>query len=251
VRYVITLDTDTQLPRDRGEDADREHRPPRSTARTTITQRQRIDAATAFFKRASPLSLPRHAALAVLRGCTPATPASIRIRAPFRTSTRTPSARLVRLARASTTSDAFRVRAERSPGPENRILSHDLLEGCYVRFSGRVLSRRRIVRKAIRRVTSRTCSVRPPAGSVATGRSAHCGCCRACREPTARLREEPAFPRMSRLESAGQPAPQLVPVALTLLIADGLDRVAGAMAVDSGRARGDVRFQRLAPVRAT
>ena len=67
--------------------------------------------------------------------CAPATagdPVSIRTRAPSPTSTRICSARARSSARASTTS----TRSSRSLDgrlPENRILSHDLLEGCYAR----------------------------------------------------------------------------------------------------------------------
>ena len=66
------------------------------------------------------------------RGCSPASPASIRTRARSRTSTRTCSARARSSARASTTS----TRSSSALGgrfPENRILSHDLLEGAYAR----------------------------------------------------------------------------------------------------------------------
>ncbi len=61
-----------------------------------------------------------------------ARPASTRIRVRYRTSTRISSAKARSWARASTTCEAFS-RAVAGRFPENLILSHDLLEGCYAR----------------------------------------------------------------------------------------------------------------------
>ena len=64
--------------------------------------------------------------------CAAASRASIPTRAPCRTSTRTCSAKAPSSARASTTSTPSSTRW-RDRFPDNRILSHDLLEGCYAR----------------------------------------------------------------------------------------------------------------------
>ena len=66
------------------------------------------------------------------RGCSPASRASTRTRARSPTSTRTCSAKARSSARASTTSTRS-TRRSAAGFPENRILSHDLLEGAYAR----------------------------------------------------------------------------------------------------------------------
>ena len=74
----------------------------------------------------------RRRAARATRGCSAATPASTPTRAPSATSTRTCSARARSSARASTTS----MRSSRCSAVgcrENRVLSHDLLEGGYAR----------------------------------------------------------------------------------------------------------------------
>ena len=72
------------------------------------------------------------AAARASRGCSPASRASTPTRAPSPTSTRTCSAKARSSARASTTSTPSSRRSA-ARLPENRILSHDLLEGCYAR----------------------------------------------------------------------------------------------------------------------
>src|SRR6185503_7436041 len=62
----------------------------------------------------------------------------------------------------------------------------------------------------------------------------------ACAGSRRRLREEPAFLAVA-LEGTGQPAPQPGPRCADPADAAGLDRAAGAVAMDAGRARSDVR----------
>ena len=128
--YVITLDTDTQLPRDAARQLVGAMAHPLNRPRFDDATR-RVTRATASCSRAS-ASACRAPAGRAMRGCSAASPASIRTRAPSPTCTRICSAKARSSARASTTSMRS---SARSSGrfPENRILSHDLLEGCYAR----------------------------------------------------------------------------------------------------------------------
>ena len=131
IRYVITLDTDTQLPRDAASHAHRQHGSPAQSAACTTRRRAAWSRATRSCSRA-PRSVSRAPAVLGSRVCSPAKRASIRTRARSPTSIRISSARVRSSARASTTS-----RRSRGPCsgrfPENLILSHDLLEGGYAR----------------------------------------------------------------------------------------------------------------------
>ncbi len=131
VRYCITLDSDTRLPRDAakaliGIIAHPLNRPRFDRARSAASPR-----ATASCSRAS-ASRWRAPPDRCSRGSTPATPASIPTRPRSPTSTRICSAKASSPARASTTSTRSR---RRSTGrvPENALLSHDLFEGLYAR----------------------------------------------------------------------------------------------------------------------
>ena len=136
------------------------------------------------------------------RSCTAASRASIRTRAPCPTSTRTCSAKARSSARASTTSMRSSARSS-DRFPENRILSHDLLEGCYAR-SG-LLSDVQLYEDYPSRYGA---DVEPPA-SLDPRRLADraAGCCRACRRPDGRSEPNP-LSRAVAVEDLRQPAPQ-------------------------------------------
>ena len=166
-RYVITLDTDTQLPRDAarqfvGTMAHPLNRPVlRRPARAVVRERLRDPAAARE---------PEPARNATARGtpaCSAASRASTRTRARSPTSTRTCSTKARSSARASTTSTRSNGRSM-ARFPENRILSHDLLEGVLRAFGP--AERRRAVRGLSRRRTRPTPRA-GTAGSAATGRS--------------------------------------------------------------------------------
>ena len=130
VRYVITLDTDTQLPRDSARRDGRGAGPPAQSARLRrrAPPRRRRLRHSAAARRREPAQRP---AVAGSCACSRATRASIPTRASCRTSTRICSAKARSSARASTTSTPS---SSRCGGfPENAILSHDLLEGAYAR----------------------------------------------------------------------------------------------------------------------
>jgi hypothetical protein len=135
-KYVITLDTDTQLPRDSARQfcgvmahplnrrAFRCHRP-RTVSATRVTEgygilQPRVD-----------VSLPgaSRSRYARLHG---GDTGVIRTRAPFRTSTRTCSPKAPFIGKGIYEIDAFE-HALSGRFPDNRILSHDLIEGCYAR----------------------------------------------------------------------------------------------------------------------
>ncbi len=105
VRYVITLDTDTQLPRDAAREfvATMAHplNRPVFGDRPLRGHRRRGLRHPAAARRPQPAE---HQPLAATRACTAASPASIRTRARSPTSTRTCSAKARSSARASTTS---------------------------------------------------------------------------------------------------------------------------------------------------
>ena len=132
VRYIITLDSDTQLPR--------------GTA-----ARRMIGAMSHPLNRAviDPRAARRHArlrhpaaarrrqravgfALAPGLPSSPAKPASISTHAPSPTSTRTSTAKASSPARASTRSRLLHAVLDRR-FPRNSLLSHDLIEGAYAR----------------------------------------------------------------------------------------------------------------------
>ena len=103
VRYCITLDTDTRLPRDAARRAHRHHRAPAEPAalRPAARPRRRGLRHPAAARQRDDGERGR---LAVRAASTPATPASIRTRRPSPTSTRISSAKASSPARASTTS---------------------------------------------------------------------------------------------------------------------------------------------------
>ena len=103
VKYVITLDTDTQLPRDAARATGRRHGAPAESCALLRAggARQRGLRHPAAARRREPARAQRSR---VTRACSAASPASTRTRAPSPTSTRTCSARARSSARASTTS---------------------------------------------------------------------------------------------------------------------------------------------------
>ena len=132
VRYVITLDTDTQLPRDAARAARRRDGASAEPRRATTPSAGASTEGYGILQPRVAVSLPGADALAVRAAVRRRGRASTRTRAPCPTSTRTCSAKARSSARASTTS----MPSSRRCGdrfPENRILSHDLLEGCYAR----------------------------------------------------------------------------------------------------------------------
>ena len=130
VKYVITLDTDTQLPRDSARQFVGAMAHPLNRARYD-EETQRVTRGTASCSHASPSACQAPTGRA-MRGSTGANPASI------------PYTRAVSdvyqdlfgegsfIGKGIYEVDAFE-RALMGRFPENRILSHDLLEGCYAR----------------------------------------------------------------------------------------------------------------------
>ena len=148
VKYVITLDTDTQLPRDSARQLvgamahplnwpqfDRPRFSAHADSNADRPSASRRDTssppATEFCSRASQSACRRLAAHPT-RGFTAASPASTLTPAPSRMCIRTRSMRARSSAKAFTTSMRSKARL-RIDFPDNRILSHDLLEGCYAR----------------------------------------------------------------------------------------------------------------------
>ncbi len=109
VRYVITLDTDTQLPRDAARQFVGAMAHPLNRARFRRGLAIEWSKATEYCSRASARASPARTARG-MRACTAAIRASIPIREPSPTCTRTCSAKARSSARASTTST-------RSSGP--------------------------------------------------------------------------------------------------------------------------------------
>ena len=146
------------------------------------------------------------------RGCSAASPASTRTPAPCPTSTRTCSARARSSARASTTSMPASARSV-AGFPDNRILSHDLLEGGYARVGPR---QRRAARRGISRRATRPTSAGAIAGFAATGRS----CAWLLRAGPGAQAAGVANPisRAVAVEDPRQPASQLVPLAFVALL---------------------------------
>ena len=131
VRYVLTLDTDTRLPRDAARTligilAHPLNRPvfDRSVGRVDRGLRHPAAARERHATRAPPARSSR--------ASTRATRASTPTRPPSPTPTRTSSARGSSRARASTTSTRSGPRSE-ARVPENALLSHDLFEGLHAR----------------------------------------------------------------------------------------------------------------------
>ena len=130
VKYVITLDTDTQLPRDSARQFVGAMAHPLNRAQYD-EDKQRVCEGYGILQPRMGVSLPstNRSRYARLYGTSRA---SIRIRAPSPTSTRTCSVKARSSARGFMTS--MRSSASlKDRFPENRILSHDLLEGCYAR----------------------------------------------------------------------------------------------------------------------
>ena len=120
VQYVITLDTDTQLPRDAarqlvGRDGASAQPARATTTRSAARRRGLRHPAAARRRRACPAPAARGS-----RGCSAASRASIRTRARSPTSTRTCSAKARSSARASTTSTRS---SRRSTGASPRTAS--------------------------------------------------------------------------------------------------------------------------------
>ena len=128
---MITLDSDTQLPRDVRAPAGRRARAPAQPRRHRSGARSRWSRGTASCSRASASARSRHRA-AGWRGCCRARPASTSTRAPSPIPTRICSAKAATPARASTTSMPS-TPCSNSAFPENALLSHDLIEGIVAR----------------------------------------------------------------------------------------------------------------------
>ena len=182
--------------------------------RASTTQRRRVTARLRHPAAARRRAACRARTARGTRGCSAASRASIRTRARCRTCTRTCSAKARSSARASTTSMRSSARsADRFP--ENRILSHDLLEGCYARAG--LVSDVQLLRGLSRRATRRR---EPPPPLDPRRLADRCrGCCRACRAPDGARRAQSAVGAVA-LEDPRQPAPQPG--------AGGGDRAAGA-----------------------
>ena len=125
--------------------------------------------------------------------------------------------------------DAFE-RALDGRFPENRILSHDLLEGCYAR-SG-LLSDVQLYEEYPARYSADV----QPAPPLDSRRLADCaaGCCRACRVPSARPPERNPLSALSRWKIFDNLRRSLVPPALTVAAAAGLDGSWPGVVLDAG-----------------
>ena len=133
VRYVITLDTDTQLPRDAARQLVGADGAPAEPAALRRGDSAGVVAEGYGILQPRVGRQPARRRIArAMRGCSAASRASTPTRAPSPTSTRTCSAKARSSARASTTSTPSSGRCA-GRFPENRILSHDLIEGCYAR----------------------------------------------------------------------------------------------------------------------
>ena len=164
VRYVITLDADTRLPRDAvaapGRQDGASAQPPALRRRDRPGGR-RLRCCSRASRR--PCRSARKARCS--SASSPAPAASTPTRRRCRTSTRTCSAKAPTPARASTTSTRSRRRCA-GRVPENALLSHDLFEGVFAR-AGPGLRHRggRGVSRALRRRRARAST----AGRAATG----------------------------------------------------------------------------------
>ena len=133
VRYVITLDSDTELPQgSAAADGRGDGAPAAAPALRQRRARRRGDRRTRSAAAAQPGQPAGHAALAPGAAARRAMPASTRTRTRCPTCTRTCSAKARSSARASTTSTPSSARW-RGRLPDGRILSHDLIEGCHAR----------------------------------------------------------------------------------------------------------------------
>ena len=132
VKYVITLDTDTQLPRDAARELVGTMAHPLNRPRFDAKRGSGSSTGYGILQPRVGVSLPSAEPLVVRAAVRRRARASIPTRARCRTCTRTCSTKARSSARASTTSTPS---SRRWPAafPENRILSHDLLEGCYAR----------------------------------------------------------------------------------------------------------------------
>ena len=229
IRYVITLDSDTQLPMEAGTAAGRHAV---ASAEPAALRRRACSAspkATASCSRASASASSARTGRRSRR-CSPGTSASIRTRRPCPTSIRTCFTKAATSARASTTSTRSR---RRSPDrvPENTLLSHDLFEGFYARAG--LVHRHRPRRRLSRRTTWRSPRA-STAGCAATGRS-RAGCGAPCRTPSGRAVPN-TLPVISRWKILDNLRRSLLPPALVAAARCGLDRPAGiAGAVDHAR----------------
>ena len=208
VKYVITLDADTQLPRDAARLMVGAMMHPLNRARYD-ERRHRVTEGYGILQPRVAVSLPGANRSQLRAAVRRAIPASTRTPASCRTSTRTCSARARSSARASTTW----TRSTRAVGgrfPENRILSHDLLEGCYARAGLR--DRRAGCTKSTRPATRRTCGG-ATAGSAATGSSWR-WLLPGVPGPNGRAASEPAARRCRRWKLFDNLRRSLVPAAL-------------------------------------
>ena len=133
VRYVVTLDADTRLPRGRRRPARRHDRPSAEPADASTRGVGRVTHGYGVLQpRITPTLPAEHDGVDLPAGRSPGRPASTRTRPPSPTSTRTCSARAASPARGSTTSTrSTAAMADRVP--ENALLSHDLFEGVFAR----------------------------------------------------------------------------------------------------------------------
>ena len=181
VRYVITLDADTRLPRDAARALVGNAGASAQPAARSIRGTGRVVRATRVLQPRVTASLPRRAKarssarLLGPRGHRPVHHRGLgRVPGPLRRGHATP-------ARASTTSTPS---SARSAGrvPENALLSHDLIEGIFARAG--LVTDVELVRRLSRRATTWTRRA-STAGSAATGSSCP-GSCGACRRREAR-----------------------------------------------------------------
>ena len=216
VRYVITLDTDTQLPRDAarqlvGTMAHPLNRPRFDPARQRRVRGLRHPAAARGRRACRAASRSRYARLyGGEPGIDPYTRAVSDVyqdlfgEGSF-------------IGKGIYDVDAFE-RALDGRFPENRILSHDLLEGCYAR-SG-LLSDVELFEEYPARYAA---DVARRHRWIRGDWQIAAGCCRGCRAPTAALQRNP-LSALSRWKIFDNLRRSLVPVALLLLL---LARLAG------------------------
>ena len=131
VKYVITLDTDTQLPRDSAWQFVGAMAHPLNRARYD-EDKQRVCEGYGILQPEVGREPARQRTGRDMRACAEVNRASIRILAPSPMFTRICSHEGSFIGKGIYEVDAFE-RALKGRFPENRILSHDLLEGCYAR----------------------------------------------------------------------------------------------------------------------
>ena len=132
VRYCITLDSDTRLPRDAAQDADRHHRASAEPAARSTRALGRVTEGYGILQPRVSVTHGERRRLAVRARSTPATPASI----PYTTAVSDIYQDLfgegIFTGKGLYDVDAFTAALE-GRVPENALLSHDLFEGLYAR----------------------------------------------------------------------------------------------------------------------